>query len=106
MRRVNHGDAEAAARHLLALPAELRAMSMRRLIDRAIMADTFRRRFGRSHILWGDGTLAAAARQGRLAPEPFLDDAEYCGCLVLVFQTLLDKMPSIRAHQLHHIKPI
>jgi len=59
------------------------------LIRAAFAADEYRRETGKCHPMWGDGTLEVAARNARLAPEPYLDDPDYCACLILVFEALL-----------------
>ncbi len=68
MRAVLSVDIDLAARALLRLPAPERPAAMRALCERAHMADLWRRRTGRAHPDWGDGTLAAAALAGALAP--------------------------------------
>lgn len=89
MRPVLHGDVVTVARHLLTLPECLREMVVRKLIFRASVADAFRRRTGKNHCLWGDGTLEAVAAQHPLAAEPFLHDPDYCNCMATVFSELL-----------------
>ena len=89
MRPVLHGDVVAAARALLAMPAEKRRSAMGTMLSRASAADAYRKRFGRAHGAWGNGSLMAVAHGYELRPEPFLDDAEYCACLVMVFDTLM-----------------
>lgn len=86
MRTVLTCDIRAAACALLPLPREARAAALGALIARAKAADRYRRRFGRRHPQWGDGTLAEAA--GRVAPEPFADDPEYLEALFHVVQHL------------------
>jgi len=89
MRPVLHGDVVTVARHLLTVPECLREMVVRKLIFRASVADGFRRRTGKKHRLWGDGTLEAVAVQHPLAAEPFLHDPDYCNCMATVFAKLL-----------------
>lgn len=88
MRPVMHGDLTAAARHLLTLPDSLRASRCARLIAQADAADRYRKRFGRAHPAWGNGTLMAAARMQPLPREPQLHDPDYAACLILVLTQL------------------
>ena len=88
---VLHGDAVAAARHLLTLPAVLRAGRMRRLVFRADCAETYRKARNRWQPLWGDGSLEAVASRLPQAPERWLDDADYSQCLEVVFSTLMTR---------------
>ncbi|MBB4022054.1 MULTISPECIES: DUF7742 family protein [Actibacterium] len=88
MRPVLHGDVVAAARALLPLPDCARAAALRGMLARAAAADAYRKRFGRAHRAWGNGSLMAVALPRVRGAEPFLDDAEYCRCLALVFETL------------------
>jgi len=91
MRPVLHGDVVAAACALLPLAEEERAPALRGMLARAVAADAYRRRFGRAHPDWGNGTLMAVARRpGQGVREPFLDDPDYCRCMALVFETLVD----------------
>lgn len=82
MRQLCHGDLSAAARALLRAPD--RAATMHRLLTQAHAADQFRKRTGRCHPNWGNGTLAASARTVPLPPEPYLSDATYLACLAEV----------------------
>lgn len=89
MRPVLHGDIVGAARALLAVKAEQRAGLIGRLIAQAGWADRFRAQKGRAHPFWGDGSLEVAAAHHRQLPEPFLDQPEYCDCMIAVFEALL-----------------
>ncbi|WP_414897409.1 hypothetical protein [Rhodovulum sp. YEN HP10] len=88
MRPVLHGDAVAAARALYRLPAAERGRMIGALLMQAEAADAYRKRFGRGHPDWGNGSLMALAENWELPPEPSLDDAEYCRCLAQVFCAL------------------
>ncbi|RAP39878.1 hypothetical protein BYZ73_18030 [Rhodovulum viride] len=88
MRPVLHGDAVAAARALYALPQADRAGAIQAMLLRAEAADAYRKRFGRGHPLWGNGSLMALVQRGALPPEPSLDEPEYCRCLAQVFAAL------------------
>ncbi|MEX5729273.1 hypothetical protein Ga0609869_002626 [Rhodovulum iodosum] len=90
MRPVLHGDAVAAALALMPLPEAARAGAITAMLARAGAADAYRKRFGRSHPRWGDGSLMALARGRPLPPEPALDDAGYCRCLSLVFAAIAE----------------
>lgn len=89
MRPLLHGDLTSAARHLLRLPAAERPAVCAQLIAQADAADRYRKRFGRAHPRWGNGTLMAAARTVSLPAEPPLHHAEYAYCLILVLCTVL-----------------
>ncbi|MFQ6553316.1 hypothetical protein AAD018_013345 [Aestuariibius insulae] len=69
MRAVLSVDIELAARALLCRAAPERRKAMQALCERAHIADLWRRRTGRAHSVWGDGTLAAAAMAHPLAPK-------------------------------------
>jgi hypothetical protein len=90
MRPVLHADVVAAARVLLALPVDRRRLKMRQMLEQAAAADLYRKRLKRGHPLWGNGCLMSVAARSEMLPEPFLDDVQYCRCLVDVFQVLLD----------------
>jgi len=90
VRPVLHGDVVSAARVLLAAPDAERGFLMKRLQRAAEVADVFRTHAGKNHPLFGDGTLASACGGRAKAPEPYLDDPDYCHCMLLVFQCLLN----------------
>lgn len=90
MRPVLHGDVVAAACALLARPDAERPVLMQRMLSEAAIADLYRKRLGRPHPIWGNGSLMAAARRRVRAAEPFLDDRDYCACLAMVFEALID----------------
>lgn len=89
MRRVMHGDVVAAARVLRALPEPARRPLCRRMIDEAHAAHRYFRRFGRSHVRWGDGSLMAAAHKRTMPPEPGFSDTIYCSCVEMVLHELI-----------------
>ncbi|MBL3572651.1 hypothetical protein JMK10_10530 [Rhodovulum sulfidophilum] len=88
MRPVLHGDAVAAARALYRLPATERGRMIGSMLLRVEAADCYRKRFGRGHPRWGDGSLMALAQNFDLPPEPSLDDTDYCRCLAQVLGAL------------------
>lgn len=92
MRPVLIGDVQAAALALAALPVAARDAALDRMFARAAAADRFRKRLGRVHPAWGDGTLAAAARAGAggrgAAAEAFLCDPRYLDGLLRVLGRL------------------
>ncbi|WP_372884790.1 hypothetical protein [Shimia sp.] len=90
MRRVMHGDVVAAARALLGVPEAARRSLCRRMIAEAHAAHRYFRRFGKSHLLWGDGSLMATAHKRVLRPEPGFSDTPYCGCVEMVLHELIE----------------
>lgn len=89
MRPVLHGDISAAVRALLCVPRSARQQVFDRMIIEAEAADKFRKSTGRAHPAWGNGSLMAAANLRQQAPEPMLDDTEYCSTMALAFDQLL-----------------
>ena len=55
---------------LPAWPPEARAALAARIVAEARAADAWRRRMGRAHPLWGDGSLMAAALRHAARPLP------------------------------------
>ncbi|APZ55064.1 hypothetical protein [Salipiger abyssi] len=88
MRPVLHGDLICAACALLSVPQGQRWRAARDLVARADAADRYRRRIGRAHAEWGNGTLMSAALSQAIAPERRLDDPDYADCLILVLEAL------------------
>lgn len=84
-------DVIAAARMLIAVPADQRRGRLRNLFDEAGKANAYRRQNGRPHPLWGDGSLMSAALRRHQSAEPSLDDRMYRDCLILVLQSLRDR---------------
>lgn len=89
MRPVVHGDVVAAARVLWNSPDADHARLLARLLNEARWADAWRKRTGRAHPLWGDGTLMAAALMRRPGPEPSLADSRWLRCLATVLEGLV-----------------
>lgn len=88
MRPVLPGDLSAAARALLPVPPAERRKLAARLLYEANAADCYRKRFGKAHARWGNGTLMAAAMMRPLGREPRLDDQDYLECQCVVFEAL------------------
>ena len=89
MRPVLHGDIVAAARVLLRMPRDQRRSELWRMLKHADAADRYRKRLGKGHPKWGNGSLMAVAMGREMVGEPFLDDPEYCRCMVDVFEVLI-----------------
>jgi len=86
MRPVLPGDVRAAALALMAVPRQERMAAFEAILSRAKAADRYRKRLGRVHPAWGDGTLAAAAGPG--ADEPLADDPTYLDATMHVLTRL------------------
>lgn len=91
MRTLTHGDLVAAACAVRLLPREEWRTTARRFLERAHAADLFRKRTGRNHPFWGNGSLSGAIPPGeRQISEPFLSDPRYLEAMASVFEVLLD----------------
>ncbi|MGR3572441.1 DUF7742 family protein [Brevirhabdus sp.] len=103
MRRLLHDDVVAAGRLLLSIDEGARRDLLCTIIRRAHWADKYRKRIGRAHPVWGNGSLGDAARLAlpqslpqSLPPECRLNNRDFAGCMALVFETLAG-MPSASA---------
>jgi len=96
MRPLEHIDLTDAARALLAVPEAARAPLCERMLNEANWADAYTQRMGRTHAMWGDGTLSGAARKRMRAREPRLNDVDYCACLELVLRSFLQQKQEFR----------
>ncbi len=91
MRTITHGDVTAAARAVHGRSIEAQRCMVLRFLDRAHAADLFRKRLGRAHPFWGNGSLMAAIPSEICAKaEPFLSDTLHLEALALVIDTVLD----------------
>ena len=79
MRPVLHADVICAARVLLCLPSGRRWQAAQELVARAEAADRYRRRLGRTHPGWGNGTLMAADQSLPRVPLPQTGTEARCG---------------------------
>ncbi len=92
MRTITHGDVTAAARAVRGLSRDAQRQAILSLVEKAHAADRYRRRFGRLHPLWGNGSLMAAALGAGAAPgEPFLADTDHLEAMAAVVEALLDR---------------
>jgi hypothetical protein len=89
MRPVLHGDVSSAARVLLNVPNAIRADLSARMIKEAEAADAVFQTTGRSHALWGNGSLMGAARKRVLADEPSFSCSDYCACFEMILRALI-----------------
>lgn len=90
MRRVMLGDVIAAAQVLRDVPEGARAAHCAAMLARAQAADLWRKRLGRGHPRWGNGSLLALALAegaGRASGAPLADSA-YLAALVVVIEAL------------------
>jgi hypothetical protein len=91
MQLVGLGDLAAAARAMMAVAETRRGPLLLRLLDEADLGDRHRRTCGRSHPVFGNGTLmsAALARPQRHPSGP--GDVEYLACLAQAIEGVLDR---------------
>lgn len=91
MRTITHGDVTAAARAVRGLPQNHQRRAILSLLVKADAADRFRKRFGRAHPAWGNGSLMAAALGADSGwDEPFLSDPDYLEAMAAVLDAVLD----------------
>ncbi|HGG06649.1 MAG TPA: hypothetical protein ENK28_14415 [Aliiroseovarius sp.] len=91
MRPVLHGDISASACVLYLVPPAERGRVLRDMLAEADLADQFRRRTGKGHPLWGDGSLMSVALARPYAREPVLDNPDYAACMAMIFEALVDR---------------
>ncbi|MDW4496806.1 hypothetical protein R5H30_02345 [Sulfitobacter sp. D35] len=97
MRPVLVTDLLAVAEALCGVPADRRAACAQDILERAEIADRFRKRTGRRHPLWGIGTLASAVGPTGAGPRPAAGDYDFLACLSLGADAL-------RAHRLERAR--
>jgi hypothetical protein len=89
MRPVLIGDVIAVARVVVVLPEEQWSSRVDQLLWRAKVADLYRKRLGKPHPVWGNGSLMAAIGAEPKAPaEPFLSDPQWLRALSCVLERL------------------
>ena len=59
------------------------------MIAEAEVADAHFLHTGKSHLLWGNGSLMGAARKRVLADEPTFLNTDYCVCFEIVLRSLI-----------------
>lgn len=91
MRAVHLTDLNIAARTLLALAPDQRAGAIARLLICAHIADKYRKKTGRAHALYGNGTLGAACQSHPKRRMPDRCDPAYLECFRIVIHALLDR---------------
>ncbi len=89
MRPVLINDLTTAARTLLAADPSRRGPVMAQIVQNAKTADLYRKRVGRGHRLYGNGSLASACQPYAQAPLPPRCDAQYLSCLSVVISSLV-----------------
>ena len=88
VRPVTITDLMVALRVLAAVPVAERRDCAESLVNRARLADRYRKRTGRCHT-FGDGTLAGAARGMVRAGKMDVGDAEGRACVLVVLDALV-----------------
>lgn len=84
MRAVTLGDLDVAARVILR--ADNRVAAAEEMLRRAAAADLYRKRLGKLHRSWGNGTLSAAALSlGPPAPSRTMD-SDYAAAMVVLIK--------------------
>lgn len=88
MRPVTYTDLEAVARALIAA-GPMRERRLDQILAEADIADRYRKRLGRWHRPFGDGSLAAAARGHAMVQPRGCADRAFLECLSLVLDALV-----------------
>lgn len=97
MRAVHLSDLNLAARTLMLVRAEDRPLRIALILDQAQAADKFRKRIGRAHVHFGNGTLAAACQHYVKHPMPSQCDANYLASMEAVIRGLLARSTDANA---------
>jgi len=82
-------DLICAARVVMHAPKMRQASVAQALIVEAETADWHRHHYDEAHPRFGDGTLAAAARNADMSEERTMCDTEFASAMIVVLQTLL-----------------
>lgn len=90
MRAVHLSDLNLGARTLLCAREKDRPWIMKTLLEQAHTADKYRKRTGKAHPQFGNGTLSAACGGFARAPMPDRCDPHYLRCLADVIKGILD----------------
>jgi hypothetical protein len=92
MRGLTHGDVVAVASLLRTRPRETWDATVDRLLDRAHAADAYRKRLGRVHPRWGNGSLMSTVLcESPVWPEQRLSDPRYVEALAAVLLALIHR---------------
>lgn len=91
MRPVLYSDLCAASRALMAVVQHERHRLCAQMLHEADTADRFVRRLGKLHPKFGGGTLAEVASQRPMAADQGFDDLDYCSCVKLLLQHLIER---------------
>tara|TARA_R110002096_G_scaffold144906_1_gene302240 strand:+ start:79 stop:378 length:300 start_codon:yes stop_codon:yes gene_type:complete len=92
MRAVHLSDLNMATRTLLAVPDKGRRKLVQLLIQNAHLADKYRKKTGRTHPQYGDGSLCAVCLPMARAAMPDRCDPRYLACLGIVIEGLLESV--------------
>jgi hypothetical protein len=93
MRPLTYQDVATTARALSMVPADQRGSELERILEDAMTADSFRKRYGCWHGRFGNGSLEAAARLRPVGTYLQFDNPEHLTCLTLV----LDRLAALRS---------
>lgn len=88
MRAVLSVDLICAARAIVNVPRARQAAAAKALIQQAQKAEAYGRDCAAAHPLFGDGTLAGAARKSDMAEERTICDPAFSSALILILQTI------------------
>lgn len=89
MRSINFHDIDSLARYVAPLEPDDRLPAINRALERASYADAFRKRHGRQHVDFGNGSVQQAVC-GRLR-EYAANDPAYLRSLALVCEVFADR---------------
>ncbi len=89
MRAILHVDIVTLGRVLLTVEGCKRKRFCDDIFDQAQAADKYRKKFGKSHVRMGSGSLASACSGLDRMVEPFLSDPDYARCLRIIFDRIL-----------------
>ncbi len=91
MRPVLWPDVDRAAGALLAVPEALRPRLAAQMVREADIADRWRKRFGRPHPDWGEGSLLGGARRRVSGERIQAGEAEMLRAAIIICAALLER---------------
>jgi hypothetical protein len=96
MRTLLLGDIIAAARALMAVPADCRGGLLETMFQQANAAHHYHKRLLKPHPCWGNGSLMARANAEAQVAEPFWSDLDSLGALQMVIGAIVARTADVR----------
>lgn len=99
MRRIVLGEILVVAQHLMSVPRLARGEVISHWVEQAHCADKYRKKMGKEHVLWGNGSLIDRVDPRPVSKPSTFSDLGFLVALGAVLEAVVERSSAIECHK-------